>query len=495
MPRLSGFSFAGFELDPVSGALLKNGMRVPIARQPFRVLALLVTRPGQLVTREKLRQEIWGDRVHVDFEHGLNVCIRQVRAALGDSHETDSIVLTFPREGYCLNVPVKRVRLTPVPLTQRWTTAAGLAALTGDASRVFSDLRSRTGASAAEPSASSSAMPPALAAIDHRASGQALATLVPDPPWHTKNADAHAWYWRGRAVYDRTSNTRPPGAIRCFERAVALDPRFGLAQVSLAVSCLDQVTAGVTPAQSAARARQATERAIEIAPARAESLVAVAEVAYRLDRHDADAERAFAKAIELDEAGAFTHLRYAIFLQQRRRFDETLEQLRTAEELDPLSVQSSWEIAYTLYLAGQYQDSIVQTWRTLAIDPTYPWSFRTLGQCLEQIGQESAAIQAYQWAGRVALGHLGRAYALTGRTDAARDILAALTERPSGTGLAVAYIHTGLGERAQAFQWLRRTRADGARLPFGLRVAPEWAPLRGERQFRELLRAGDIDGL
>ena len=107
MQQPGRWTFAGFEIDLGAGLLRKNGGPVRIGPQAFRALALLVSRGGELVTREELQKEIWGDRVHVDFEHGLNVCIRQVRTALGDDAEGNQIVVTCPREGYRLGVPVK----------------------------------------------------------------------------------------------------------------------------------------------------------------------------------------------------------------------------------------------------------------------------------------------------------------------------------------------------------------------------------------------------
>ncbi len=100
MQQPTRWTFAGYEIDLAVCAVLKNGQPVRIGRQAFRALALLVSKGGELVTREELQKEIWGDRVHVNFEQGLNVCIRQIRTALGDDAEGDRIIVTCPREGY-----------------------------------------------------------------------------------------------------------------------------------------------------------------------------------------------------------------------------------------------------------------------------------------------------------------------------------------------------------------------------------------------------------
>lgn len=92
--------FGAFELDAASGELRKRGKRVRLQPQPFRVLLLLASRPGKLITRDDLKHEIWNGSVFVDFEQGLNFCIRRIRAALDDDPNSPKFVETVPRRGY-----------------------------------------------------------------------------------------------------------------------------------------------------------------------------------------------------------------------------------------------------------------------------------------------------------------------------------------------------------------------------------------------------------
>jgi DNA-binding winged helix-turn-helix (wHTH) protein/TolB-like protein len=101
-------SFGPFEFDPDNASLMRAGMAVRLQPQPARVLALLVRRAGQVVTREELRQEVWGDGTTVDFERGLNFCVAQVRAALGDDADSPRFVETIPRRGYRFIAPVQQ---------------------------------------------------------------------------------------------------------------------------------------------------------------------------------------------------------------------------------------------------------------------------------------------------------------------------------------------------------------------------------------------------
>jgi DNA-binding winged helix-turn-helix (wHTH) protein len=92
--------FGLFDFDPAAGTLAREGTPVRLQPQPGRVLALLVERPGEVVTREELRQRIWGNDTFVDFERGLNFAIGQIRSALGDSAASPRYVETLPRRGY-----------------------------------------------------------------------------------------------------------------------------------------------------------------------------------------------------------------------------------------------------------------------------------------------------------------------------------------------------------------------------------------------------------
>src|SRR4026209_1034717 len=106
MSAPSGLRFGAFELDPSTGELRQRGDLVKLAAQPLKVLALLVRRAGEVVTRQEIREHVWSGDTFVDFEQGLNFCVRQIREALGDTAEAPRYIETLPRRGYRFLLPV-----------------------------------------------------------------------------------------------------------------------------------------------------------------------------------------------------------------------------------------------------------------------------------------------------------------------------------------------------------------------------------------------------
>jgi DNA-binding winged helix-turn-helix (wHTH) protein len=92
--------FADFVIDSRAGELYRRGKKIKLQHQPTQVLLALLEKPGQIVTREELRQRIWSEDTFVDFEHSLNTAIKKLRLALGDKATKSKYVETLPRRGY-----------------------------------------------------------------------------------------------------------------------------------------------------------------------------------------------------------------------------------------------------------------------------------------------------------------------------------------------------------------------------------------------------------
>src|SRR5215471_13787687 len=106
-PKTKPAQFGLFAADLEQRVLTKAGLRVKLQEQPFQVLALLVERQGELVTREEIRQKLWPANTFVEFDDGLNTAIKKIRTALGDSAENPRFIETVPRRGYRFIAPVQ----------------------------------------------------------------------------------------------------------------------------------------------------------------------------------------------------------------------------------------------------------------------------------------------------------------------------------------------------------------------------------------------------
>src|SRR5215475_650525 len=99
-------SFGAFQVDLRAGELRKQGKRIKLQEQPLLVLKVLLGRPGEIVTREELRSQIWSADTFVDFDNSLNTAINKLREALGDSADSPRFIETLPRRGYRFTAPV-----------------------------------------------------------------------------------------------------------------------------------------------------------------------------------------------------------------------------------------------------------------------------------------------------------------------------------------------------------------------------------------------------
>jgi DNA-binding winged helix-turn-helix (wHTH) protein/TolB-like protein len=110
------FRFGLFEFDTATRELRREGVLVRLQSQPAQVLSCLVERDGEVVSRESLREAVWGNGTFVDFERGLNFCIAQIRSALNDDSTAPRYVRTIPKRGYQFIAPVEHISASPEQL-------------------------------------------------------------------------------------------------------------------------------------------------------------------------------------------------------------------------------------------------------------------------------------------------------------------------------------------------------------------------------------------
>ena len=166
--------FGVFELNLDLEEIRKNGTLVKLPPQPFKLLALLASRSGQIVTRDEIQQQLWGNDTFIDFEQGVNKCIKQIRTALSDNADNPLYLETIPRHGYRFLAPV-RTKIVPAPPPQVKEASSGLIA------NVAGQVRARV--EAATQGASTGAQP-----LGDNAAATSAQTTSPSPASPASNA-------------------------------------------------------------------------------------------------------------------------------------------------------------------------------------------------------------------------------------------------------------------------------------------------------------------
>lgn len=452
--------FSGFELDLERGELRRGGRRVPLAQQPFRALALLATRAGQVVTRDELRAALWPDGTHVDFERGINFCVNQVRTALRDPARASHFVETLPRVGYRFVAAVHGVEaarpaapaIAP-PSRRPWWAVAAVVVLAG--------------------AASSGVRPP-----------------TPVPP-HDPTAQAD--YVRGLALLQQPDAAAWERASDVLASAAALEPDHADAQAALARALLGLADTGRrSSADVMAGARRAALAALRTDPRLADAWVSLALVRLRFDWDwgaAADLDRAVALAPDLARA----HRARAALFSARGDHDAAIRAATRAAELEPVCPTLRGDLGWYYYAARRFPEAAEQ-WRLSVaaqgdagprdrLVDAYRHQRRT-----EDAWREASAVLRGAGVPAADVDALARG----GAEAAVRGFLAGSARFQAGRAPLerLAALHAAAGDDARAEDLLRRAadeRSPGLLASLG--VDPDFDRLRGRPAYEELLRA------
>jgi tetratricopeptide (TPR) repeat protein len=208
------------------------------------------------------------------------------------------------------------------------------------------------------------------------------------------------------------------------------------------------------------------------------------------------AEKEFKRAIELNPGYPSVHRWYGRYLTTLARFSEAIAELRSAQQLDPLSPSINAELSRPYLYTRQYDQAIAHLQETLELEPNFWPAHLFLGWAYEQKGQYTEAIAILSHASALddnprTLASLGHAYAVAGHRRPARKVLHELVEQSKQRYVSpyyIAGIHTGLGEKDLAFEWLERAYQDRSEWLVGLKVDPRFDNLRLDSRFTGLLR-------
>ena len=327
---------------------------------------------------------------------------------------------------------------------------------------------------------------------------------VPSPAPQTQaseNEEARQLYIAGRYYSTRRTAEGLRQGIERLERAVELDPEFGLAYSELA-DCYSLLNWFVEPPPREAwqKAKQYAMRSVEVEPELAEAHASLGFVRLHFDRDWDDAERELRKAIQLRPGNQVAHRWYAYSLSAMGRHEEATQEIERAREISPQSPVIATALANVLFLAGRFDATIEQCRKALELDPGSVAAHTILRWAYERKGLRDAALAAYEqeriFAGDTPTTQAKRAhvFAATGRHEEARAILKEILARRQQqwvTAYEIAIIYCLLGEFDDAFTWLAQAEREHAVGFTFVRVDPHLEGLRSDPRFNDLLRRTD----
>jgi len=439
------FRFGAFEVDLENRELRKHGLRLRLQHKPFQILEILLCAPGRLVMRNELAQRLW-PALHVNFDRSLNTAVNALRQTLGDSRQNPRFIETRPGLGYRFIAPVEELG------ARAETQAAGS---------------------------------PAQAAPEFLVK---IAT--------TTHPEAYGDYLKGRYFYNKLTEDDLHKSVAYFEAALSQDRGCALAYAGLADTYSMFALLNMLPAREAyPRAKEMALAALQIDPELGEAHAALA-VVKRLFEWDWTGARAeHLRALELSRDCSPARQAYGAYLAAAGKPEEAWQEFQRARDIDPLSLAVNVEIAWGLYLAGDFTRAAEQSWRALAMEPKFGAAQYTLALAYEQMGMTEEAIvelhNARTCAGNqpAVMAALAHVYSTARKSIEAAEALQALLDlsrqryvSPYWYGI----VYAGAGDCDTALGWLEKACEERDVWLTWLKVEPRFERLRTHARFRGL---------
>jgi len=322
-----------------------------------------------------------------------------------------------------------------------------------------------------------------------------------DLPGHscTKNLSAFNHFLVGRSFWNKQTEAALHAAIGHFEKAVAEDPAYGRAHFGISDSLRKLEFWGLMrTADALPKAKQAARKALSVEPTLIEANIPLAAIRAVNEWEWAEAETMLRGILATRPDSSHAHQVYAMMcLLPLGRFDEAIEQIHLARQLDPLALLTNAHVGAAYYFAGRYDEAIEQLQATLELEPNYHLAHLGLAIALQGKGLFNDAIATIEKAKSIAgeimpiWGALGNVYARAGRGREAKavlDELFALESVRYVSPLDFALVYAGLGRIDEAMECLQKAAADHCgRLPWAL-IDPRHKGLRTDARFQELTR-------
>ena len=462
--------FGAFEVDLEGRRLLKRGMPVTLREQSFQVLAALMERPGEIVTREEFRRRLWASDTFVDFEVALNSAVSRLRDALGDSANSPSFIETIPKRGYRFVVPIpKRPAVAVMPFVnqtgnvkdeyfsdgltdeliralsrvQGLRVTAGSVVFrfkgqrcdarqignelaveavlegsvwrTGDRIRISVNLVGVKDGFNLWAQRFDSNLGDVFTIQDEVCSAVAEAMHIRSgsqpPKAHPSNATAYMLYLKGAYLLKRR---RPDSIQRAFEyqqEAIRLEPDWAEPYYNAAMSYIVRTIYGkMPPGHALSEAGNLVSKGLAL-DENAAVLHSTLGMLRMFQWRWAESEKAHRRAISLEPANAFPHQCYSILCAFLSRHEEAVSHAARSVELDPLDLMTNFRLVQANWYARRYDEAVRAGRIAIELTPDSPYTYFYLALSLAALGSHEESWEMASTARKLAGGlPLGEGY-------------------------------------------------------------------------------------
>jgi len=321
----------------------------------------------------------------------------------------------------------------------------------------------------------------------------------------TYNLEAYNLFLKGRYYWNKWTPEDLHRAVKCFDEALTIEPEFAYSYIGLSNSYLVLGSMGyLDPKAALPKSKIYAQKAIELDDTISESHFSLALVQLFYDWDWDEAYRSFKKALKINPGSADVHHTYAIYLTVVGRLNEALDEIKKAHLLDPLSLTINMQLGTTYYYLNRAEEAIDQCRKTLELDPGFRSAFYDMSWIYMSKGETQKAIELIKEAQRLAgnelkgVTALGYAYAKAGQPEKAEECIAKLLKRKdlemqANLNMDLAIIYLGLEDYDKVFHYLNLAYEDRIGGLIYLNVSPEWAHLKSDPRFKEIIRKIGID--
>jgi DNA-binding winged helix-turn-helix (wHTH) protein/tetratricopeptide (TPR) repeat protein len=463
------YRFGPFLLDPGQRIVLRGEAIVPLAPKAICLLLLLVENAGQVVDKDTIFATVWPGTFVVESSLTKNISL--LRKMLSEAGETGPVIQTVSKRGYRF---VAHVRHEPLPSAlsiDRPILARKTAAR--DFSRRF-------------------VAPVIVAGL------VLLAALALGPhagPRSPAMIESEREYLIARHIWSRLERAEVEKAVGHFERAAQLDPRSAAAYAGIAEARATMTTIGAgDPEVNLVKAREAATRALELNPNTALPYVSLGAVRLLADFDFPGAERAYARALELDPDLVAAQFRYACFLAHSGRLTDARALIQRALRREPVSSLLAFQAAKIDYFDRRYAEAVTGLRELLEREPSFSHAHYYLAMSLGQLGRTAEALDHLRQSHvHPSLLETDEAWlrSVDGDREPARALVALRRDlvregRAKATVLLLPALDSGDADTAiSSLNEMWRTREVEL---LALKVDPRLDALRGDARFRSLIR-------